>query len=112
MTGYEFKADRRRFPRARVDRPCKLYDPRARRYYAARTIDLSRGGALIELQAPRAIPAHAEVFLALALNDEPLIPGEDLLAATVTRRGATRDPGSLAIAFRTPIPAKAVADAA
>ncbi len=80
------QAERRSEPRTITTAPVKLFDERARRYRPARTIDVSTGGALIEVAGGMSLHPGDRVDLAVDLHDRlPVVRQEDLVPAIVVR---------------------------
>ena len=68
----------------RISRSAKVYSPLTRRYYAASTIDMSRGGALISMSGPRTMMPGDSLEIAIAWDDRVLIPQSSMMKAEVT----------------------------
>jgi hypothetical protein len=103
--------ERRRSPRTREARPCKLQDERASRFIAATTRDLSAGGVMVEAQWPTNIRPGDRVGVYLAREGAlTLLTDEHRTDARVVRvlRG---DAVILALQFETSAlqPARAAA---
>jgi PilZ domain len=96
--------DRRRHPRQILQRPCKVFDPRGRRYLNAQTSDISGGGALIDL--PRLIDLRPgdKVYLGIALKRrDQFLRADEMLESHVVRAVQTVDDHTaLAVEFRMP----------
>ncbi|UCD74252.1 MAG: PilZ domain-containing protein, partial [Phycisphaerales bacterium] len=58
--------DRRESPRTAVKRPCKVYDPQARKYLAGTTCDVSSGGLLLRLDRPLGLGPGDRVSVGVA----------------------------------------------
>lgn len=80
--------ERRETPRLVIDRPAKVYCPLTRRYHAARTLDVSRTGAMISITTPRTLRAGDELDLAIAWNDRAVIPQSSMVRVRITRIAA------------------------
>lgn len=80
--------ERRHTPRHAIDRPAKIYCPLTRRYYAARTLDVSRAGAMVSVTTPRTLRAGDEIDLAIAWNDRAVIPQSSMIRARIARIAA------------------------
>ncbi len=66
--------------------PAKVYDSKARRYRPARTVDLSNGGALIEITGGAGLHPGDRVDMALSFDDRlPVVRQDDLIGAIVVR---------------------------
>ena len=77
--------EKRSSPRLQFSRSAKVYSPLTRRYYAARTIDMSRGGAMISVSSPRTLLPGDAIEIAIAWDDRTLIPQTSMMRAQVTR---------------------------
>ena len=86
------EGDRREHPRTSVQRPCKMFDPRTRRYLPGMTRDVSAGGVAIDV--PRVVDLKPgdvlHVGVAMKRRDQ-LLNGAQMLKATVIRSSATVD---------------------
>ncbi len=86
--------DRRAEPRVSLVRPCKIYDPRSRRYHGGATVDCSLGGVRLELDRPLDLSAGDEIYLGVALKrSQGMIPRQGMIRARViwaTRIAADR----------------------
>lgn len=80
--------ERRHTPRLAIDRPAKIYCPLTRRYYAARTLDVSRAGAMVSVTTPRTLRTGDEIDLAIEWNDRAVIPQASMVRARITRIAA------------------------
>ncbi len=76
--------EKRASPRMKISRSAKVYSPLTRRYYAASTIDMSRGGAMISVSSPRTLKPGDLVEIAIAWDDRVLIPQSSMMKAEVT----------------------------
>jgi hypothetical protein len=97
--------ERRSHPRSRSQRPCKLLDPRSRKYHGGRTVDVARGGALIEFNKPLPLDVGQTLFIDI-IGDAAhgLIRAEDMHEATVVRVHLTEGRETrLAVAYAQPI---------
>ena len=78
--------ERRQHVRFPFNRPGKVYDRRSRKYTSCLAVDMSRGGALIEMKY--AIPVAQGVHLMLgvvAADREGLIRSEQMMEVEVVR---------------------------
>ena len=82
---YSEPQEKRTSPRLRISRTAKVFSPLTRRYYPARTIDMSRGGAMISISSPRTLLPGDEIDIAIAWDDRLLIPQTSMIKAQVTR---------------------------
>jgi hypothetical protein len=77
--------DRRRHQRRLFEQPCKVYQPATGRYVQARTIDLSAGGALVEVDLARSVDAGEEMDLAMTWLSPGLLAGDSMIRSRVVR---------------------------
>jgi hypothetical protein len=99
--------ERRKHPRLRSQRPCKLLDPRSRKYHGGRTIDVACGGALIEFNKPLAIDVGQTLYVDI-LGDAAhgLIRAEEMHEASVVRMTVSANRETrLAIVYAQPLTA-------
>lgn len=78
-------ADRRRFARRSIAKACKIFHCPSRRYLAAKTCDLSAGGALIHLENGRALSPGEEVLLVVDWAGRNILPADRMVHGTVVR---------------------------
>ncbi len=83
--------ERRRFERQEIERSCKIYRPAHKRYLPGRTLDLSAGGALLEVEAPRPLIPGEAIDLAVAWTNLPVLPTRALQDARIVRVTRERD---------------------
>ncbi len=95
--------ERRTEPRFPVARTGKLFREQAHRSEIARTRNVSRGGALLELHGERPIAVGERVELIIAWTDEALLPRESMTSAVVVRAEAT-ETGTQSVALRYDTP--------
>ncbi len=81
------EADRRIHHRAPADLACKLLRPAIGRYLAARTADVSAGGALLEVLTSRPVTAGEDIEIGVCWAPAGVLTSRDLAAATVVRAG-------------------------
>jgi hypothetical protein len=78
--------ERRESPRIRVTRPCKLFDPRSRKYIAGSTCDVSAGGMLLRVSRPLDLDPGDRLFVAVAQKRrQALLRSSDLIQLEVVR---------------------------
>ncbi|MCA9291007.1 MAG: PilZ domain-containing protein [Phycisphaerales bacterium] len=77
--------ERRRDPRHTVMVPCKLYDPRSRKYTRALTCNISAGGIMIDLPYDRDLKPGDRIMVGV-----PSSPGEAVIAQADMRAGTVR----------------------
>lgn len=95
--------NRRRHERTPITRPAKVYHANSAKYLPACTRDLSQSGALLEINAPRAIEVGDSLEVLVAWNDRSLLSHTDQVPARVTRVLRTDSPRQfVAVAFATP----------
>ncbi|MBU6413880.1 MAG: PilZ domain-containing protein [Planctomycetes bacterium] len=80
--------ERRHTPRIAVDRAAKVYCPLTRRYYAARTLDVSRAGAMMSISTPRTLRTGEELEVAICWDDRAVIPQASMVKAQIARVAA------------------------
>jgi c-di-GMP-binding flagellar brake protein YcgR len=86
------EGDRREHPRVAVQRPCKMFDPRTRRYLPGVTRDVSAGGVAIDV--PRLVDLNPGDMLHVGVatkRRDQLLSATQMLKATVIRANATVD---------------------
>lgn len=77
--------ERRRAPRLECKRPCKVLHPASMRYMAARMVDLSTGGALLELSQHRPLQAGDRVDVLIDWDERGMIARDATVEAKVVR---------------------------
>lgn len=96
--------DRRRHPRHDVSLACKVYHPASRRFAAARTRNLSIGGALLRVQTGRPLLPGEPIDVALSLEPKPILAATTMAGARVIRSLPIGDAAQeLAVEFDEPI---------
>lgn len=103
-------AERRAEERRAVARPCKVFRRSTLRFVAARTVNCSRQGVLLDLAEERPFTLGETVEIAVAWSPRPLLEAASLIPATVVRVGPASGEGQR-IALRLAEPAEAVAAA-
>lgn len=106
-------ADRRRHARMALVRPAKVYQSSTARYWPAITQDVSPGGALLRVDAPRALTPGESLEVVVAWANRVLLSSKDLVPATVLR--VLRDSQGrqwVAVAFAQDVPQAVPAQAA
>lgn len=91
--------ERRQHARQVVTRPCTLFRRRTQRFVAARTVDISHGGALVEVESPRPLVEGETIDVGVAWTSSPLITQDSLVEAKVVRVVEQR-PGRQTVAVR------------
>lgn len=79
--------ERRRHERRELARPCKVLHTPSFRYMAARTCDVSPGGALLELSQHRPLAVGDPVDVLVDWAQSGLVTQQAMLRATVVRLG-------------------------
>lgn len=81
------ESERRRDPRYQFTRPAKVRCEQTGKFYTARTIDLSAGGALLRVEHPSLMVPGQRVRVGIAWNrpQEALIESHQMLEATIVR---------------------------
>jgi hypothetical protein len=98
--------DRRQFPRLSDERPCRIFDPIARRFAPALTKNVSRGGALLTIQWGRHLFVGDPIDVIIA--SPPLAPAHTMIKAHVVRRIAgAGEVQVVAVEFEEPLQALA-----
>jgi c-di-GMP-binding flagellar brake protein YcgR len=95
--------DRRAHPRHPVNRPAKLRRLADGRYLPAETVDLSAGGAMLELERASNLQAGETIELAIASHPrEAILPASRLRRGRVVRQLGQDRTSYLAIQFAQP----------
>ncbi len=81
--------ERRAHPRAEVARPCKVYDARAGRYLAGSSLNLSEGGALLDVERGGGLERGDRVGVGFGGPGHGVLSCRHMLGATVLRVGIT-----------------------
>jgi hypothetical protein len=99
----ETRGNRRQHERRIADLGCKILRRKLARYVAARTSDVSPGGALLEVITPVPLVHGEELELGVGWDDRGVLRQRDLIVARVVRveplHGNTQ---RIAIAFAKP----------
>jgi hypothetical protein len=77
--------DRREHPRQSIERPCKVFRRGTQQYVAARTCDVSAGGALLEISAARPVVPGERVDVGVAWSRSPILLEDALMESHVVR---------------------------
>ncbi len=77
--------ERRQADRLSVDKPVKVQRASAARYDAARTLNVSSTGALIEIRSPRPLGAGERLALAIAPGAAVVLKSRAFVPARVVR---------------------------
>ena len=97
------RSDRREHPRANAEVSCKCRRSARAEFAPGRTIDLSDGGAAIELVSPRSCAIGERLALAFEHPECAVAHATRMIGATVVRTAPSVDGRQrVAIAFDTP----------
>jgi hypothetical protein len=77
--------ERRLHARQNVTRPCTLFRKRTQRFVAARTHDVSAGGALIEIETARPLVEGETLDVGIAWTPSPVLAESALVEAKIVR---------------------------
>lgn len=77
--------ERRQHYRVPIAKPCKVFHPATRRYLPGRTTDVSAGGALLRVNAPRPLVPGDEIEMYIAWNNRSLLTTSEQMRGRVTR---------------------------
>jgi hypothetical protein len=93
--------DRREHPRVALQRPCKVFDPRSRKYLTGVTSNISAGGVLMLLSRRAPVQADDCVYVAVAeRRRQPLLRRDEMCEARVVRTlNLTTGETALAVRF-------------
>ena len=93
--------ERRIHERVSLTRPCKLYDPRLRKYLPGLTWNVSSSGAFLEVNRPLAVSPGDHLFLGIAMKRrQGILTSNDMLEVEILRSmQATGDRTALAVRF-------------
>jgi len=86
------EGERRAHPRQLLQRDCKVFDPRGRRYHTAATRDISSGGALIDLPRLTHLKPGDTIHVGIALKRrDQFLRADEMIQAEVIRALPTVD---------------------
>ncbi len=77
--------ERRHADRLAVDKPVKVQRASSGRFDAARTVNVSASGALIEVHSPRSLNAGERLSLAIAAQSSVILKARAFVPARVVR---------------------------
>ncbi|NNF43149.1 MAG: PilZ domain-containing protein [Phycisphaerales bacterium] len=81
--------ERRCEPRLVIERPCKIFDPRARKYVAGCTRDVAPGGLMLRLDRVVPLEPGDRVYVGIArTRRHALLHADEMVEATVVRAGS------------------------
>ena len=96
--------DRREYPRRRAEIWCKVFHPATRRFVAARTRDISQGGALLRVDMGRPLAPGEQLDVAVSWTQQPVLAMDTMIPARVVRSLPTGDyTQEVAVRFNGPI---------
>lgn len=97
--------ERREHERIDMSCPCKVYDPRSRRYLAGLTWNLSPAGAMFEVARPLDLAPGDPLYIGIALKRrQTVLPAREMLPCRVTRAlRTTTEYTAVAVAFDRPV---------
>lgn len=96
-------ADRRRYTRMYVRKPCKILHKQSGQFLVASTHDFSVGGAMIWLEPGRTVGAGDEIEVIVGWNSAAVLRQDASMTATVLR-ALPMDGGKQAVAVRFRMP--------
>lgn len=77
--------ERRLFARQSVERPCKVFRRGTQKYVPAVTLDVSAGGAMLEMRTVRPIKPGERIDVGVAWSRAPILLEDALMEARVVR---------------------------
>lgn len=98
-------SDRRIEPRMNLECGVKVYDPRAQRYYAGRTVNVSAGGALVEVhEGLGGSPGDDYEIVVNWVDAHPLLRREQMQQVRMVRRDSDdAGPCRIALCYAEPV---------
>jgi c-di-GMP-binding flagellar brake protein YcgR len=88
--------DRRHSDRVPLHRPCKIYEPRSRKYLGGVTRDFSEGGMLVELPRVLELKPGDTLHVGVAMKRrQALLPSSEMVQVEVRRLVHTADDRTL-----------------
>jgi hypothetical protein len=97
-------SDRRKWDRVDLVKPAKVFLPACSRFAAARTCNLSRGGALLTIESARPLAPGDPIDLSVFFARLPMVPADRMIRGRVTRAQAfDTDRQLVAIRFDEPL---------
>ena len=104
----KYPQERRTESRMNINCAVKLYDPRARRYYAGKTVNVSAGGALVELHQSLGGDAGDTYEIVVDWTQvHPMIGRSEMRPVQMVRRSRDGD-GQPLVAMRFAEPQQAI----
>lgn len=95
-------SDRRGADRIAIRRPCKVFEPRARKYVSGSTVNVARGGMLLRLDRPLALEPGDRLYVGVAqTRRHALVRSEELIEGTIVRSLVSAGEVYLAVRFET-----------
>ncbi len=80
--------------------PCKLYVPQSGRYLAGSTFNLSRGGALLQLDQPARLEPGDHLYLGIAMKRRQALLAADEMTGVKVLRVVPAGKGGFALAVQ------------
>ena len=95
--------ERRQTPRLSVERPCKVQRQSGARCEPGCTLNVSTGGALLEVHSARPIASGERLAVAVAWDQGPLVQRQSMVPSRVVRT-TTAGPNRQLIGVRFVVP--------
>jgi hypothetical protein len=96
QTTTEPRDERRTHRRLSLEKPCKVYDPRSRKYYAGTTCNLSTHGILLKVPRPLGVQPDDHILVGVAMDDrQAFIETRELIDMIVVRTLRTWEGGTM-----------------
>ena len=92
--------ERRDHQRPPIERPCKLYVPRCAKYVSGSTWNLSRGGALLQVDRRTPIEPGDHLYLGIAMKRSHAVLAAGEMASVKVVRVAQAGGEGVAVAVR------------
>jgi c-di-GMP-binding flagellar brake protein YcgR len=104
MIDIDLECERRAHPRVSLTRPCKVYEPRSRKFLPGTTCNISAGGLLMRIE--RSLPVEPGDRLYVAIphkRRDVFLRADEMLECRVVRAlPMTSGETALAVQFITP----------
>lgn len=92
-------SERRRYRRLELHKPCKVFDPRSRKYTVGTTRDVSSHGMLLDLEQPLGLHPGDPVNVGVAVDDRHVIlEAKEMAEGRVVR--SVHDDGHTVLAIK------------
>lgn len=82
-----------------MDRSAKLFCPQNGRFLAGRTVNISAGGVLVEIDASEPIEPGDEIQMTIAFGDRFIVPMSELVPGSIVRTMRSSDTSSVSLAI-------------